>query len=98
MSKYMMQAEFYEMDLAARREMHRLERRARRLLAQEPRLLEQGFQEEDPELDPSRIGMEAPTDQFSPEELVAVGRETEKKDRPSWMDWDEELPGSSLSW
>lgn len=102
MSKYLNEGEFFEADLAARSELreqqrkgrlYRLSRRSRRMIAQHPSLLEDGFQIESAETQPELVGLETYYDTMSPEELVAFCNELDQKeDRPMTIDWDTCLP------
>lgn len=101
MSKYLNEGEFFKTDLAARSELreqqrkgrlYRLSRRSRRMIAQHPSLLENGFQIESPQTQPELVGLESYFDTMSPEELVAFCNELNlKKDRPMTIDWDTRL-------
>lgn len=102
MSKYLSEGEFFEADLAARSELreqqrkgrlYRLARRSRRMIAQHPSILKDGFQIESPRTQPELVGLESYFDQYSPEELVTFCNELDqKKDRPMTIDWDTAQP------
>lgn len=101
MSKYLDEAEFFEQDLNARRAQHRWQERSRKLLASQPDLLEDGFQQQDgPEVDPSTVGLESSYDKIPLEDLVAIGQEMEERattKKPRYVDWDE-ITGNAPNW